>query len=380
MDFAFTDEQSALREVARKILEAECTTARLQEVEASAERIDRRLWAELAKANLLGAALPEAHGGSGFGFFELCLLLEEIGRAVAPVPAWATLVLGALPIERFGSAEQKRRFLPGVVAGDVILSAALLEPGSEAPAKPSTTARRDGAGFRLDGVKLCVPAAHLATRILVPARLESDGVGVFLLDPKAPGVALERQRTTNLEVQGKLVLAGAPAGAADVLAADGRGDATVLVRWIEAHATAALCAMQVGVSERALRLTASYTTGREQFGRAIATFQAVGQRAADAYIDVEAMRLTTQQAVWRLAAGLEADDAIAVAKFWAAEGGHAVGYAAQHLHGGIGVDVDYPLHRYYLWAKEIELTLGSANRQLARIGAELASTPAPPER
>ena len=114
MDFSFSDEQNALREVARKILEAECTPDRLREIEKSDERIDRRLWAELAKANLLGAALPEAHGGSGYGFFELCVLLEEIGRTVAPVPAWATLVCGALPIARFGSAAQQQRWLPGV--------------------------------------------------------------------------------------------------------------------------------------------------------------------------------------------------------------------------------------------------------------------------
>src|SRR5437773_1872882 len=123
---------------------------------------------------------------------------------------------------------------------------------------------------------------------------------------------------------------------------------------------------------RRLRVTAEYTVRREQFDRPIASFQAVHQRAADAYIDVEAIRLTTWQAAWRLAAGLPASAAVAVAKFWASEAAHRVVYAAQHLHGGIGVDVDYPLHRYYLWSKQIELTLGSGTRQLARLGADLA--------
>ncbi len=375
MDFSYSEDQSALRELARKILEDRATHERLKQIEASADAVDRELWAELAKANLLGVAIAEEHGGMGMGFLELCLLLEEIGRTVAPVPAWATLVLGALPVARFGRAEQQRSLLGGVVAGDVILSAALVEPGSDDPAKPATTARRDGDGWRLDGVKTCVPAAHLAQRILVPARVDGGGVGVFLLDPRAAGVTVERQRATSQEVQAKLTLTGARVAADDVLG-DVRTGAEIL-RWLELHAVAALCAIQVGVSERALRITAQYTTGREQFGRAIATFQAVGQRAADAYIDVEAMRLTTQQAVWRLAEGLPAADAVAVAKFWAAEGGHAVGYAAQHLHGGIGVDVDYPIHRYYQWSKQIELSLGSASRQLAKIGADLAATPAP---
>jgi len=375
VDFSYSEDQSALRELARKILEDRVTQERLKQIEASADGVDRELWTELAKANLLGVAIPEEYGGMGMGFVELCLLLEETGRTVAPVPVWPTLVLGALPVARFGSREQQRSLLPGVVAGDVILSAALVEPGSDDPTKPTTTARRDGDGWRLDGVKLCVPAAHLAQRILVPARVDGGAVGAFLLDPHAAGVSLERQRTTSQEVQGRLTLTGARVPAGDVLG-DSRGGDEIL-RWLELHAVAALCAMQAGVSERALRITAQYTTGREQFGRAIATFQAVGQRAADAFIDVEAIRLTTQQAVWRLAEGLPAEDAVAVAKFWAAEGGHAVGYAAQHLHGGIGVDVDYPIHRYYQWSKQIELSLGSANRQLAKIGAELAATPAP---
>jgi 3-oxocholest-4-en-26-oyl-CoA dehydrogenase beta subunit len=374
MEFAYSEDQQSLRELARKILEDRATHERLKEVEASADRVDHELWRELAKANLLGVAIAEEYGGMGMGFLELCILLEEVGRTVAPVPAWPTLVLGGLPLAKFGNAEQRRRLLPAVVAGEALLSAALVEPGSDDLTRPTTTARRDGAVFRLDGTKLCVSVGHLARRILVPARIEGGGVGVFLLDPKAPGVTLELQHATNHESQAKLVLEGAVVAGTDLLGDPNAGAA--LVRWLELHATAALCALQVGVSERALRITARYTTGREQFGRAIATFQAVGQRAADAYIDVEAMRLTTQQAVWRLAEGLPAEDAVTVAKFWAAEGGHAVGYAAQHLHGGIGVDIDYPIHRYYLWSKQIELTLGCASRQLEQLGVRLAEAPA----
>jgi 3-oxocholest-4-en-26-oyl-CoA dehydrogenase beta subunit len=374
MEFAYSEDQQSLRELARKILEDRATHERLKEVEATADRVDHELWRELAKANLLGVAISEEYGGMGMSFLELCILLEEVGRAVAPVPAWPTLVLGALPVAKFGSPEQRRRLLPAVVAGEALLPAALVEPGSEDLTRPSTTARRDGAAFRLDGTKLCVSAGHLARRILVPARVEGGGVDVFLLDPQAPGVTLELQHATNHESQTKLTLEGAVVAGTDLLGDPNAGAA--LVRWLEQHATAALCAIQVGVSERALRITARYTTGREQFGRAIATFQAVGQRAADAYIDVEAMRLTTQQAVWRLAEGLPAEDAVAVAKFWAAEGGHAVGYAAQHLHGGIGVDIDYPIHRYYMWSKQIELTLGCASRQLEQLGVRLAEAPA----
>jgi 3-oxocholest-4-en-26-oyl-CoA dehydrogenase beta subunit len=145
-----------------------------------------------------------------------------------------------------------------------------------------------------------------------------------------------------------------------------------IVKWLVDRALAGLCAMEAGVVERALRMTAEYTSTREQFGKPIAKFQAVAQRAADAFIDVEAMKWTAWEAVWRLAQGLPADEEIAIAKFWVGDGGHRVVYAAQHLHGGIGIDLDYPLYRSYVWSKQIELTLGSATQHLVRLGAALA--------
>jgi alkylation response protein AidB-like acyl-CoA dehydrogenase len=153
-------------------------------------------------------------------------------------------------------------------------------------------------------------------------------------------------------------------------------DATAALGWLRARATTALCAIQLGVADRVLRMTARYTTERQQFDRPVGSFQAVHQRAADAFIDVEAMRLTLWQAAFRLGQGEEAPAEVAVAKFWASEAGHRVAYAAQHLHGGIGVDVDYPVHRYYLWARQIELTLGSAAPQLETLGRLLAEAPA----
>jgi alkylation response protein AidB-like acyl-CoA dehydrogenase len=369
MDFSFTDEQNALREVARKILESECTPERLREIEKGDLRIDRRLWAELAKANLLGAALPEAHGGSGFGFFELCLLLEEIGRAVAPVPAWATLATAALPIARFGSEAQKQRWLPPVIAGETFVTAALQEPDNADPLAPAAEASRDGAGWRITGRKFCVPAAFVAERVLVPARAQ-DGVAIFLVDPRAAGVAVEKQLVTNRENQGWITLDGVTAGADDVLVEPSRGRAALA--WITERAAAGLCAMQVGVAERALRITAGYGAQRQQFDRPIGSFQAFHQRAADAYVDLEALRLTTWQAAYLLAKQESAPDAVSIAKYFAGESGHAVTYAAEHLHGGIGADVDYPVHRYYLWSRQIELTLGSGASHLAALGERLA--------
>jgi hypothetical protein len=258
------------------------------------------------------------------------------------------------------------------VSGEVILSAGLLEAGSEEPARPATSFRAASGGFLLDGVKLCVPAAHLAQRVLVPARGADGQVGAFLVDPQSAGVQLEPQRTTNRERHFQLTLSSARVSEEDRLGAPAQG--AEIVQWIADRATAATCALQLGVSDRALRMTATYAASRVQFDRPIGSFQAVHTRAADAFIDVEAMRLTSWLAAWRLSQELPASDAVAVAKYWAAEGGQFVGYAAQHLHGGIGIDVDYPLHRYYLWAKQLELTLGSSAVHLERLGAALAAS------
>jgi 3-oxocholest-4-en-26-oyl-CoA dehydrogenase beta subunit len=371
MDFSFTEAQSIVADLSKKIFAERVTPAALKAVEAEPDWFFRKLWADLAAAGLLATAIPEDQGGSGHGLLELCALLVEAGAAVAPIPLWPALVLGALPVARLGTPEQKQRLLPGVAAGDILLTAALSEENATDPLRPETLAARTGAGWSLTGVKICVPAAHLAARILVPARTRDGAIGVFLLDPVAAGVSLEREIATTGEPQFRLTLKDAPVTDADVLAAPSAAGAAGLAFIVE-HATVGLCALELGVAERALRTTAAYTTSRRQFDRPIATFQAVAQRAADAYIDVEAIRLTLWKAAFRLDAGLPAAEAVSVAKLFAAEAGHRVVYAAQHLHGGMGFDTDYPLYRHYLWSKQIELTLGSASVHLARLGAAIA--------
>lgn len=370
MDFSFSDEQQALRDLARKIFEDRLSHEHLKQIAGDPDWFARDVWGELAKASLLGIALPEEYGGSGLGVVELCLVLEEAGRAVAPLPLLSTLVLGAMPILEHGTADQRQRWLPGVARGEVILSAALVETGWDDLLTPTTTATADVRGWRLDGRKSCVPAAHLAERIIVPART-GDDIRFFLVDPRAAGVECTRQETTNGEPQFALTLNGTAAAVDAVLGGQPLGPAAFA--GMRDRALLGMCAVQAGVVEAALRITAQYTSTREQFGKPLATFQAVGQRAADAFIDVEAIRWTMWQAAWRVACGLPATEEIAIAKFWASEGAHRVVYAAQHLHGGIGLDLDYPVHRYYVWAKQIELSLGSGAVQLARLGQALAA-------
>jgi alkylation response protein AidB-like acyl-CoA dehydrogenase len=370
MDFSFTEAQAAIADLARKLFTERATPAALKTMEAAEDRFHAPLWKELASLGLLGTAIPESDGGGGHGFLELCAFLQEVGGAVVPLPLWPTLALGALPIGKFGNAEQRARLLPAVARGETILTAALAEYGSEDPLRPSTAAKNDGAAWIVNGTKTCVPAARMAQRIVVGARTSAETLGVFLADPKSPGVKLERQVTTSGESQYEMTMTNVRISHDDVLGDPARG-ADVLA-WLVPRATIALVAIELGVAERVLRMTASYTTTRQQFDRPIATFQAVAQRVADAYIDVESIRVATWQAAWRLSEELPATTEVSVAKFFASEAGHRVVYAAQHLHAGMGFDLDYPLYRYYLLSKQLELTLGSSATHLARIGAELS--------
>ncbi|MDX6234006.1 MAG: 3-oxocholest-4-en-26-oyl-CoA dehydrogenase beta subunit [Nocardioidaceae bacterium] len=374
MDFTLNEEQTAIADLAQQILSEQLPPERLKQLETDPAWFSTDVWAQLAKADLLGLCVPESNGGAGFGIVEACLVAQAIGRTVAPVPYLATIVLGAMPIARFGSDALKDRYLPGVADGSIVLTAALAEAGAaDTPTLITTTATRDGEGWRLDGEKHLVPAAGIADAILVPARTGDRSLGVFILSPAAPGVSLEREIAVSGEPQWLLRLDGVEVAAGDVL-----GDAQAgeeVVRWMVDHGTAAVCATQVGVCEAALKLTAAYVSEREQFGSKLGTFQAVAQRLADAYIDTEAIRLTSVQAAWRLSADLPAANELAIAKFWAADGAQRVVHAAQHLHGGIGVDADYPVHRYFRWAKTLELTLGGATPSLLRLGANLAAEP-----
>jgi len=373
VDFARSEEQDEIAGLTARILTDMVTVDRLRAVEgdgsegsAHGDRFDREVWSALADAGLLGVGLPAELGGSGLGLIEQCLVLEQVGRTVAPVPVLASCVLGALPIATFGTDDQKTRWVPPMVSGEVVLTAALVEPANRQPEHPTTVATPDGDGWRLTGVKTCVPAGTVADAIVVSATIDGGGTGLFVVEPGADGLTIEGQRVTNRDLEAQITLDG--------VTADLVTDAVAALGWLLERATVGLCAQAAGVVGRALELTAAYAKERVQFGRPIATFQAVGQRAADAYIDVEATRLVLWQAAWRLSEGLPAATEVQVAKYWAAEAAHRVGHTAVHIHGGTGVDVDHPIHRYLIASRELELTLGGATDQLLRIGASLAAS------
>jgi alkylation response protein AidB-like acyl-CoA dehydrogenase len=366
VDFDCGADTAAMRGLATRILREQSTPERLTALDTAGTWFDQRTYQALAGAGVLGAAFAEDVGGAGLGLLELHYVLEQAGATTAHVPLVETVV-GALTIERFGSAAQRQQWLPGVVAGRTLLSTALTEPGPVDPLRPRTRGVSAGTGWTLTGSKSQVPLADTALRILVPAQLPNGATGVFLVDPRAAGVTLAAQHTADRRPVSQLELSEVAVGMTDRIGGDDVLADLVL------RVESAQSSMQSGVCAGALDLAAEHARNRVQFGRPIGTFQAVGQRLADAWIDAEAVRLTSLQAAWRLDAGLPAVEAVAIAKWWAAEAGHRVLHAAHHIHGGIGIDLSYPLHRYFLLAKHNEFTLGNARQQLRTLGRALAA-------
>jgi alkylation response protein AidB-like acyl-CoA dehydrogenase len=355
MDFSITDDQQSLQTLVRDILTDVVTHDHLKKLEADSWSIvDRDLWQKLADAGITGIAVPESAGGAGLGFIEVGLILEQVGRAVAPVPVAPTLVTSYV-LAKNGVLAQA---LDGVADGRTILTTAF---------EGEVTGRADGDGLTLSGEAPFVPYGAEADVVVVPVSVDGN-VAVALVRQGAASVT--ELQTTNREPQATLTFDDVHVSSSDVV-----GDGRELLHDLRQHMTAGLAMEAAGVCSAALEMTAKYTSEREQFGKKIASFQAVGQRAADAYIDTEMVRLTALQAMWRLSEGWPADEEVAVAKFWVGDGGMRALHACQHLHGGLGVDLDYPVHRYFVWGKQLEHELGTPTRQLLSLGAQLAATP-----
>ncbi|HET7312572.1 MAG TPA: acyl-CoA dehydrogenase family protein [Mycobacteriales bacterium] len=350
MNFDIDDTQREIQSLASDVFTRLATVTRLEAVESSPDRFDRELWAELARTGLLGVALPESFDGLGLGMVELGLVCEQLGRAVAPVPYVATTCAG-LALAEHGSDSQQQAWLPRIAAGDVVIAIA---PASSADGVQVV----DGS---LSGEVVGVPWAHVAERVLLPLQGR-----LWLVDPAADGVTAARGETTARQVALDLRLDG--------VAAEPVGEAGAAA-WLKQRWFTAWAAVQAGVTDAALRLTADYTSGREQFGKPLSTFQGVALKAADAYVDARVIAAAALQAAWALDSGIDAMLQVLTAAWWAAEGGQHCVHITQHLHGGMGADVTYPVHRYFLWGTQTELLLGGGSRLLATLGDALADRP-----
>lgn len=370
MDFAISEEVRSAQQLAQQILGDYTSVEKLKVIEKQEERFDAGLWQALAEAGLLGLDIGENHGGTELGFYSLATLCEEVGRTVAPVPVIPVLVSAAGTLRRFSSDTQKDQWLTGIASGATLISAALGEYNNDDPTAPGSTAQKKEGGYSISGTKICVSLARSAARILLSARMGEELV-VALVDPRAAGVTLNAQIVTTGETQYELVMNKVQVPTADIVAVG--GEALAAMQWAQQATRTALAAMALGVCDKMMRITGQYTSERQQFGRAIATFQAVSHRVADCYIDVECLRLVTQQAAALIDQGRPAEDAVLMAKIWCGNVTHRVSQASQHCHGGTGVDRDYPLFRYCERARQIELTAGSSAQLTGELGQAICA-------
>ncbi|MFF7263115.1 acyl-CoA dehydrogenase family protein [Streptomyces sp. NPDC008159] len=394
MDFTFTEEQQAAAEAARAVFAGvapDGVPSPSLVPGAVADDFDRALWTRLADADLLSLLLDPSYGGSGLDAIALCLVLRESAKVLARVPLLESSA-AALTVQAYGSEEARTDLLTRVGRGEVVLSVTAHGRTGHDPAELAVTAQRDADGaWVLDGVQTAVPWAYNADYIVVPATamdgdagltedrhtamapVGTDHVLLALVPRVHEGVALAEQISTAGERLAELRLDSARIAARDVIDADGAWEG------LRELLTIGTCALALGLGEGALTMTGEYTGKREQFGHPIASFQAVAVQAADRYIDLRAMEATLWQAAWRISSGaagaLPSAGDVAVAKIWASEGVRRVVQTAQHLHGGFGADVDYPLHRYHAWAKHLELSLGPAAAHEESLGDLLAAHP-----
>ncbi|MFC5746867.1 acyl-CoA dehydrogenase family protein [Actinomadura rugatobispora] len=361
MDFNLDETRQELRGFATGLLGREASRERLEAFEKTGAAYDDALWKALGQAGLLGVCLPEEVGGAGLGAIELTVVLREIGAHAAPVPAYASLALAAAPVAAHGTAEQKALLAP-LNDGEAVFTGAYREVGPAGTV--AATARRDGDGYVLDGVKTFVPYAAEASRILVPARVDGAGIGVFLVEPSA--VELTPQPSATTEPLSRIALGGVRVDADALLGGTADGAAW---RTFRRSAVAGAVALSSGAIEAALNLTTEYVKTREQFERPLAQFQAVTMQIGDVYIAKRALDVAVWAGAWRLAEGAEdADEVLAIASYNACDPVVKALYTCQHLHGGIGLDVTYPLHRHFAWAKQAGHLLGGAEDQLDTLG------------
>ncbi len=360
MDFVPDETQQAVARLAAEIMDRP---------RPAAPADPRALWKELGQAGLLSLALPAWLGGDGLGVMATAALLTEAGRRAAAMPALATLMLGVLPVVRWGDRDQQSALLAGLPSGDTLLTGAVREPSVVMPSTPATTAALAGdpgavpAGA-VSGIKVGVPWAAEADWILVPARIASGGTGVMVVARSAPGVTVEPAPTAGGGPEYTLRLDEAPVS--HVL---GPAPDCPAVADLYQLALAGACCLADGALAGALGLTTAHVASREQFGRPLATFQAVAQQIAEIYIAARTLHLATVSACWRLDTGREAAEDTGVAAYWLAEHAPAALRACHHLHGGIGMDVSYPLHRYSSLVKDLARFVGGVDYRLDQLGA-----------
>lgn len=373
MDLRLSEEQELIKAAARQFLETECPMSHVREMATDATGYAAELWRKMAALGWMGIALPEAYGGLGNDFLDLCLLIEEMGRVRLPTPFLPTVVLGGMPILHFGSDEQKMTVLPEIAAGHRILTYAELEPGAGWGAHDvCCVATPAGDHLVLRGSKLFVPYASAADDLLVVARragADARALTLLLVDAAADGITCEALQTVGCDHLERVTFDGVRVGSSRVLGGfdEGRPIVEAIARW----GSTARCAEMLGGAERVLQMTLDYAKQRHQFGRPIGSFQAVQHHCADMAIDVLGARFITYEAIWRLAEGLDASEIVSMAKAWTGSAYRRVCSLGHQIHGAIGYTREHDLHLYLRHAAASDLAFGDSDYHREQVAQQL---------
>ena len=356
VNFDFSADQKALREQARKFLAEHASSSRVRRILDGAAPYDAELWRGMGEMGWMGTAIPDAHGGAGFGYLELCVLAEELGRSLAPTPFASTIYLAAEALLLAGTEAQKKRWLPRITQGEAIGCLALAEgPQVATPANLATRAEAS----RLTGTKVPVTDGDVADFAVVLAGQGDGRAGLFLVDLGAPGVSRAAVATVDpTRSHARLVFDGA---AAEPLGAPGQG--WPLAERLLDRAAVLVAFEQLGGAQAALDMAREYAIGRFAFGRQIASFQAIKHKLADMYVGVELARSNAYYGAWALAKDApELPVAAAAARVAASEAYYQAAKENIQIHGGMGFTWEFDCHLHYRRAKLTGLMLGSVRR------------------
>ena len=368
MNFELSEDQRAFADMASGLFADFCGDEQLRAHDVSTAPFMQALWQQCVAAGLDTVVVPEAQGGLGLGMTELMAVLEQQGRALALVPLWEPqLTVAALA--KFAPAALPR-VLDDALSGQAPLALSLQALSQSRG--PSLQLARAGDGWTLSGQAPAVSLGGQARHALLAAEVRDEAQGpaqgelrLLLVDLAQPGVQRTEGRSQHHQAVADLGFDALPVAADSVLPPAATG-------WVEQRAIACLAALQLGVTGEQLRRTVEYVSERQQFGRVIGSFQLVAGQMADGYIALEALRTSLWQLVYRLDAGLGAAPQAWATRALANDTGHRAGHMAQHVHGGIGVDITYPIHRFLFWSRALGVALGGTEHHLARLGDWLA--------
>lgn len=356
MDFELSEDQRAIAQMADGLFVDHCHDEYMRQWDTSGESMMAPLWALCIETGLHALAIPEEHGGSGLGMTELMLVLQAQGKALAQVPLWRHQ-LAAATLARFGAGDSAG-WMAKAASGEALLS--LSVDGLSSARGIELQAQANTGGWSIDGRVAALSLGDQASAALVLVQAEGQP-RLLLLDLAAPEIRRVSAVLTHGEAAADLHIEGLTVNATALLPVEA-------VAWLELRCTAALAALQLGVSEEQIRRTVAYVSERRQFERVIGSFQAVQMSMADTHIAVEALRTTLWQLAYRIDADLPAPSEALATAWLACEAGHRIGHIAQHVHGGIGVDLTYPIHRFLYWSRGLSLALGGSAANLERLG------------